>query len=238
MTRPAPQQLDRKRVRRLFEAARNATRADVRIDLLSAELIGHPYQSNPLIGSAQSPEIFTAGTDRFDCVTFLETVLALAHSSDIDKFAEKLRRIRYASGEVAWPRRNHYMTDWIRENIRSGTVRHISGLTGSIAKDRILSVVPGLGPRRARFSCVPKYSLLKATDRLRTGDLIFFASTRHTLDVFHCGIVVNDAKGLRLRHASRSQGAVVEQSLGEFLKQNRMAGVLVVRPTNPAGISF
>src|SRR5262245_33002423 len=123
MRRPTPQQLDRQRVRRLFEAASNATRVDVRIDLLSAELIGHPYQSNPLTRSPQSPEVFTAATDRFDCVTFLETVLALAHSSHSDNFAEELRRIRYASGEVAWPRRNHYMTDWIRENIRSGAIR-------------------------------------------------------------------------------------------------------------------
>jgi hypothetical protein len=33
-----------------------------------------------------------------------------------------------------------------------------------------------------------------------------------------------------MRHASRSQGSVVEQELSEFLKANRMAGVIVVRP--------
>jgi hypothetical protein len=33
-----------------------------------------------------------------------------------------------------------------------------------------------------------------------------------------------------MRHASRSQGFVVEQELREFLKTNRMAGVIVVRP--------
>ena len=33
-----------------------------------------------------------------------------------------------------------------------------------------------------------------------------------------------------MRHASRSQGGVVEQELTEFLKANRMAGVIVVRP--------
>jgi len=33
-----------------------------------------------------------------------------------------------------------------------------------------------------------------------------------------------------MRHASRSQGMVVEQELSEFLKANRMAGVIVVRP--------
>ncbi len=33
-----------------------------------------------------------------------------------------------------------------------------------------------------------------------------------------------------MRHASRSRGFVVEQELSEFLKANRMAGVIVARP--------
>jgi hypothetical protein len=230
MRRPSPQDLDRKLVRRLLATVRNTTRADLRIDLLSAELVGRPYQSNPLIGSAQSPEVFTARTDRFDCVTFLETVLALAYARHVDDFAEKLCLIRYASGNVNWHRRNHYMTEWIRENVRSGAIHRIPHLNRGITKDRTLNVVPGLGATHARFSCIPKYILLRSADKLRTGDLMFFASTRTDLDVFHCAIVIDNGNGLRIRHASRSQGAVVEQDLADFLKQNRMAGVMVVRP--------
>jgi len=65
---------------------------------------------------------------------------------------------------------------------------------------------------------------------LQTGDLIFFVSTRKNLDVFHTGIIIRDGKRLLMRHASRSRGLVVEQDLNEFLKANRMAGVIVVRP--------
>jgi cell wall-associated NlpC family hydrolase len=65
---------------------------------------------------------------------------------------------------------------------------------------------------------------------LQSGDLIFFASTRKNLDMFHAGIIVRDGKKVSMRHASRSQGGVVEQELSEFLKANRMAGVIVVRP--------
>jgi hypothetical protein len=64
---------------------------------------------------------------------------------------------------------------------------------------------------------------------LQTGDLIFFASTRKHLDVFHAGIIVRGKK-VSLRHASRSKGSVVEQELSEFLKANRMTGVIVMRP--------
>jgi signal peptidase I len=65
---------------------------------------------------------------------------------------------------------------------------------------------------------------------LQSGDLIFFVSTRKNLDVFHAGIIVRDSKKVLMRHASRSQGLVVEQELSEFLKANRMAGVIVMRP--------
>jgi cell wall-associated NlpC family hydrolase len=65
---------------------------------------------------------------------------------------------------------------------------------------------------------------------LQSGDLIFFVSTRQYLDVFHAGIIVRDGKRVFMRHASRSQGFVVEQALSEFLKANRMTGVIVVRP--------
>jgi hypothetical protein len=59
-------------------------------------------------------------------------------------------------------------------------------------------------------------------------------STRKNLDVFHAGIIVRDGKNILLRHASRSRRMVVEQELSEFLKANRMAGVIVVRPQVPA----
>ncbi len=59
-------------------------------------------------------------------------------------------------------------------------------------------------------------------------------STRKNLDVFHAGIIVRDGKQVFMRHASRSHGFVVEQELNEFLKANRMAGVIVVRPQEVA----
>ena len=40
-----------------------------------------------------------------------------------------------------------------------------------------------------------------------------------------------------MRHASRSQGGVVEQELSSFLKANRMAGVILARPVEQAHMS-
>ena len=80
------------------------------------------------------------------------------------------------------------------------------------------------------MKCVPKLAVPRLERYLRSGDLIFFASTRKNLDMFHAGIIVRDGEKILMRHASRSQGGVVEQELSEFLKANRMAGVIVVRP--------
>jgi cell wall-associated NlpC family hydrolase len=83
--------------------------------------------------------------------------------------------------------------------------------------------------------CVPKRAMPRLAAYLQSGDLIFFASTRRYLDVFHAGIIVRDGQSVLMRHASRSQGFVVEQQLSEFLKANRMAGVIVVRPQEVKG---
>jgi cell wall-associated NlpC family hydrolase len=72
----------------------------------------------------------------------------------------------------------------------------------------------------------------KLAARLQTGDLVFFASTRKHLDVFHCGIIVRDDNRILLRHALRSRGAVVEQELDDFLKANRTAGLIIARPNH------
>ncbi len=201
------------------------------MEVLSRYFLGLPYKTNPLIGSAFDSEVFTVSLDEFDCVTYVETILALALSSRVDEFVRWLRRIRYEGGRVDWKRRNHYMSEWIRNNTRLGALRRIAAPVHRVSKKRLLNAVPGLRPVNARFECVPKRSLGRMSARLKTGDLIFFASTRPRLDIFHCGIIVRDGQRLRMRHAARSRNGVVEQDLDEFLTNNRMAGVIVARPT-------
>lgn len=229
MKHAQPRGLSRRRVEKVLSITKSNRSTANRIDVLSRHFVGHPYKQNPLIGSVDTPEVFTASLNGFDCVTYIETMLALARATDMESFTEGLRKIRYERGHIEWKRRNHYMSGWIRSNAREGIVRPLTLPPGlAISRERLLNVVPGLPQKRIQLKCVPKSAL----DRLepRTGDLIFFASTRKNLDVFHGGIIVQNGKRFLLRHASRSRGAVVEQALNGFLKANRMAGVIVVRP--------
>jgi hypothetical protein len=231
MKHPQPRGLSRRRVEQLLSEAKNDHSAGDRIYVLSRHFLGHPYKPNPLIGTVDSPEVFTASLDGFDCVTYIETILALARASSVDDFIEWLRKIRYERGRIQWERRNHYMTLWIRNNIREGILRPVSmPAAATISKERVLNVVPGLSAQRTHVKCVPKQAVPRLAGYLQSGDLIFFVSTRKSLDVFHAGIIVRDGKSMSMRHASRGQGFVVEQDLSEFLMANRMAGVIAVRP--------
>jgi len=128
------------------------------------------------------------------------------------------------------------MTLWLRNNIREGLMRPISmPAVRTVSRERILNGIPGLVAQRTRVKCVPKPAMRRLAPHLRSGDLIFFVSTRKNLDVFHAGIIVRHGKNMLMRHASRSQGFVVEQKLSVFLKANRMAGVIVMRPQGVTG---
>lgn len=230
MKEPQPRGLNRRRVEQLLSKTNHLESIGDRIDILSREFIECPYISNPLIGSADTPEAFIASVDGFDCVTFIETIVALARASDADDFAAELRKIRYERGRVEWRRRNHYVIDWIRNNEREGILRRLSFRDApAVTKERVLNVVPGLLSRRASIRCVPKSAAPRLESSLQTGDIMFFASTKKNLDVFHGGIVVRDGAAVLMRHASRSAKRVVEQELSDFMKSNRMAGVIVVR---------
>jgi cell wall-associated NlpC family hydrolase len=226
-----PRGLSRRRVEQLLSKTKHDRSVGSRIEILSGAFLGYSYKPDPLIGSSDTAEVFIAALDGFDCVTYIETVVALARASKVDEFTDWLRKIRYEQGRIQWDRRNHYMSLWVRNNVRNGILKPVSmPAVPLLSRDRILNVIPGLDPQPTRIKCVPKAAVPRLERYLQSGDLIFFASTRRNLDVFHAGIIVRDGKKVLMRHASRSRGSVVEQELSEFLKTNRMAGVIVVRP--------
>lgn len=196
--------------------------------------MGDPYRGNTLGGSPSSDESFTASLDAFDCLTYVESILALAGASDLRKFADNLRCIRYRNGNVGWVSRNHYMTAWIRNNVRAGFVSNQTKGSGLIDRSRKLNVVEGLAEKTILVRSIRKRDFLRRRSEVSTGDLVFFASTRRNLDVFHCGVLIRSGERVLLRHAARSRGRVVEQALEGFLAANRMSGVILVRPRDIA----
>src|SRR6266849_7164653 len=110
MKHAQPRGLSRRRVQQLISETKHDRCAGSRIDVLSRHFLGHSYEPNPLIGSAGTAEVFTASLDGFDCVTYIETIVALARASSVDDFVEWRRKNRDEQGRDKWDRRNNYMT--------------------------------------------------------------------------------------------------------------------------------
>src|SRR6266853_3128167 len=148
MKHPQLRGLSRRHVAQLLSETRYDRSTGSRIDVLSRHFLGLSYKPDPLIGSADTAEVFTASLDGFDCVTYIETIVALARASNVDNFTGWLRNIRYERGRIQWERRNHYMTQWIHNNVRDGIIKPVSmPAVPTLSRERILNVVPGLEPR-------------------------------------------------------------------------------------------
>ena len=221
---------DATEAKRLLDQFRHTAKLGERLEGISACLLGSPYLGNPLGGGPDAAESLVVRFDGFDCVTYVETVLALAQSRSAREFRGALRQMRYAGGHVAWRSRNHYMLDWIGNNRRRGIVKNITNGPRAVTRTRRLSLIKELPAKTATFRVFPRRSLACVRRLAETGDVALFASTRRSLDVFHMGFVVRRGGGVWLRHASRAAGRVIEQPLDEFLKAQRMSGIILLRP--------
>jgi hypothetical protein len=215
--------------RALHELDRHSS-LEARVDSISRLFLGRAYLENPLGGGPDQREMFRCSFDEFDCVTYVEIVLALACTKTTSRFSRTLRDLRYREGTVDWFRRNHFMTEWLRINAERGVLADMTTGSESIAKTRTLSGVAGIGAEQSTFRCFPKRTFTKVSSRIQTGDVIMFVSTRKHLDVFHAGILIRRDKQILLRNAARSAGKVIEQDVREFLRANRMSGFILARP--------
>lgn len=95
-------------------------------------------------------EAVVVNFEEFDCVTFVENVLALARflrlakpgilESDVETralYTRILTQIRYRGGKVdGYASRLHYFTDWILDNERKGLVLEVTAALGGLEDRR------------------------------------------------------------------------------------------------------
>lgn len=222
--------LDAAEAGRIVKDAGGETDLGKRLDRISEYFLGRPYVTGSLGGGPESAEVFRISLDAFDCVTYMETVLALALARTVDEFIDKLRRIRYAEGKIDWFHRNHYMVDWARNNDKGGFVANVTGGPGTVQKTCRLELIPGFAAKTVSFQYFPQPTLRLILSHVESGDLILFVSEKETLDVFHTGLLINLKRQVLLRHATRTAGAVIEQDLIDFIGKNKMAGFVLLRP--------
>jgi len=203
--------------------------------------VGHPaeYDLNGVLIKPGVEEQFTVNLQEMDCMTYIEVCLALSNSLSWNEFLYHLRRIRYAEGMVKYDRRNHYVTQWIENNMKQGYVQDITkDLPNAIPIQRELNLLKSIEPVWKTFWIINKWELDAIFPLLEEGDIIAFVPKQEHLDVSHIAILVKPADTLLLRHSSRIQKGVVDNgTLQEYLIQSAYIylGIIVVRPMD--GIS-
>lgn len=202
-----------------------------RVERICEVLEGYPYRTDPLGGGPRETEEFRVSLSFFDCVTFMESVMALAATSRDQEFMNFLRHLRYRDGVVDYFHRCHYMTDWIEVNCAAGRVLRLSpALVPERQWSRVLSAMPALDARPTVIHGWPKEAFRRVRPFIRSGDLVFFISLRKNLDYFHTGVLLRRHVHILLAHAGKSRGKVVIMPLAAFLKEHRMSGMTIVRP--------
>jgi len=195
----------------------------------------------------------------YDCVTFVENVVALAWllkspQKSFKAFRGFLKKIRYRQGRLqGYPSRLHYFSDWIHDNHKKSVVRDVTVEIGgrSLRKSMtFMTTHPELYPplnkatdlRRMRsversiskrsLSFIPKKVLRRLEERIRDGDLIAITTNKEGLDVQHVGLAVRVKNRIHLLHASSQERKVVlsKKTLHRHLmRSNVRSGIMVAR---------
>jgi hypothetical protein len=225
---------------------------------IGRRFVGSPYTPGTLDPSG--PERLVINLREFDCVTFVETALALARAArsddpSFDRFAAELERLRYRGGaRDGYVSRLHYFSEWLQDNADRGLLdivtpelggapdperidfmsRHVDAYW-QLADERALARIRGI---EARLSDTPRFVLPEAAIEaaeggIREGDVIAASSTLAGLDVAHTGIAVNVDGRVHLMHAPLVGDSVQisEVPLADRIRRiDAQDGVMVARP--------
>ena len=233
------------------------------VQWVGEQLIGRPYTA----GLLDAPETETLVVDlrQFDCVLYVENVIALAQTialgeASYEDYAARVERLRYREGTLGgYCSRLHYFTDWIRDNEGRGAVRNVTREAGGERFDKTLAFMsehrdsyPKLeddsayacivdmeaGLREVELFYIPQSRIAGAYGALQAGDVIATATSIGGLDVTHTGFVHQTGAGTGFMHASLSSNAVkVSPDLEAYVQGiQSQIGVVVARPVDPRGI--
>ncbi|MGA7934012.1 MAG: N-acetylmuramoyl-L-alanine amidase-like domain-containing protein, partial [Kovacikia sp.] len=104
------------------------------VQAIAHQLLGSTYRPNLLERSRQ--EDLVVSLTQFDCVLFVETVLALAKGVAVQDYSDlsfmaRLQNQRYREGRLnGYCSRLHYFSEWISDNQQRGNVLNLTAQLG------------------------------------------------------------------------------------------------------------
>ena len=135
------------------------------LQTVSAKFLGATYREG-LLDQDDAEKLFISLTE-FDCVLFVETVLAfsrnlLSPNSSYENFVKNVQTVRYTDGKLdGYCSRLHYFSAWIRDNQKRNIVRDRTAELGGIPLHKTLNFMssnwqkyPRLKNNEANRQCI------------------------------------------------------------------------------------
>lgn len=188
-------------------------------------------------GGDPSHEPLALSLTRFDCVTLVESCLAVARVAraggrpTLERMGREIERMRYRSGQRSgYSSRLHYFSEWIADGERRGLVKDLGPELGAGEDQRPLRFMT---EHREKYPAlrdaavfreiqaierrldghprrvIPTKRIPQVVGRIETGDVLAFATEIPELDVTHAAFAYRDKQGImRVLHAPLSGGVV------------------------------
>lgn len=217
-----------------------------RIVTIGSFFMSTPYEGGTLEGN--SKEQLVVNLRAFDCVTFVDNVLALARlphydEKSINSFLKNLQQIRYREGRIIdYTSRLHYSTDWLHEMIRTGIVTDVTLANGGISftnkvdfisrnhskypvlkrdsslVSKMIDIERNINSREYYY--IPKNRVASIIDYIQEGDIILITTDKKGLDTAHVGIAIRKSGQIYLLHASvtAKKVTITEMPLPSYLE--------------------
>ena len=215
--------------------------------LIGQFFIGAPYLANRL--SKSNPEKVYFSFADFDCITYVENVLALYNSKgNRIKFSEKLIKIRY-NDSISYENRNHYLTSALEKLVKLNILtpmnnpfnsksvfksidylsEHVNNI--NIDKSKLMKIEKSISSRPIYY-----FDSMNDSDTynlIQNGDVIAFLSSRNDLDFKHVGFVYIKNNKRYILHASQEKKVVCisDVTIDQYLSNNKkIKGFQIYRP--------
>lgn len=221
---------------------------EARVVAASEGFLGTRYALSPLgEGGGHDPDP-RLRYDAADCLTMVESSMALALAPDEAQVLEVLDRIRY-EGAPSYEGRLHVMeAQWLPVNCARGLLEDVTRLYGKDATRRVSKRITGktwaepasralalpesAQPRGEFFLDVVPSALAPRVLAVAPEGLVVVVvradRPRLVSRVTHVGVLVHKPGGPFLRHASRSFKRVVDEPVEKYLQRNLEFGAWTV----------
>ena len=233
---------------------------DKMIKQITTQFIGTPYKAGLLDKSAK--ETLVASLTQFDCLLFVETVIALVRGIAVEDytystFTDNIVAQRYRQGKMdTYCDRLHYFSEWIADNEKRGNVVNLTSSLGGIPLHKTLNFMtthresyPQIVQNEENYQCIaeveqnlrplnltylPTSHLIFLYPQLKSGDIIGITTNIAGLDVTHTGFIYRQENQVGLIHASPAGQVTIATDLQQYVsKVPKAIGIFIVRPTDP-----